>query len=51
MTLPPKPQREELQKIESMQDLADVLIYYETKLQEWELWGDSVEKIIEGVKE
>lgn len=49
--LPPKPQREILPPVETVQDYADVIVYYETLVQEWELWGDSVEKIIEGVKE
>jgi hypothetical protein len=44
--LPPKPQRENLPPVETVQDYADVIIYYETLVQKWEAWGDSVEKII-----
>lgn len=49
--LPPKPQRENLPPVETVQDYADVIIYYETLVQKWEAWGDSVEKIIEGVSD
>jgi len=46
VTLPPKPQRRELEEPESIQDIANVLNYYEHLVQEWETWGDSVEKIV-----
>ena len=46
ITLPPKPQRQELKEPESIKDLADILNYYEHLVQEWEVWGDSVETIV-----
>ena len=46
VTLPPKPQRRELKEPESIQDIANALNYYEHLVQEWETWGDSVEKIV-----
>lgn len=46
VTLPPKPQRQELKEPESIQDIANILNYYEHLVQEWETWGDSVETII-----
>ena len=47
ITLPPKPQRRELKESESMQDIANILNYYEHLVQEWEEWADTVTKIIE----
>ena len=46
VTLPPKPQRQELKEPESLQDIANILNYYEHLVQEWETWGDSVETIV-----
>ena len=46
ITLPPMPQRQELKEPESIKNLADILNYYEHLVQEWETWGDSVEKIV-----
>ena len=46
ITLPPKPQRRELKEPESLQDIANILNYYEHLVQEWETWGDSVETIV-----
>ena len=46
ITLPPKPQRQELKEPESIQDIANALNYYEHLVQEWETWGDSVETIV-----
>ena len=46
ITLPPKPQRRELKQAESIQDIANILNYYEHLVQEWETWGDSVETIV-----
>ena len=44
--LPPMPQRQELKAPESVKDLADILNYYEHLVQEWEVWGDTVETIV-----
>ena len=46
ITLPPKPQRRELKEAESIQDIANIMNYYEHLVQEWETWGDSVETIV-----
>ena len=46
ITLPPKPHRQELKEPESIQDIANLLNYYEHLVQEWENWGDSVETIV-----
>lgn len=40
------PQRQELKAPESVKDLADILNYYEHLVQEWEVWGDTVETIV-----
>ena len=45
--LPPKPTREKIETPKDLKGIADVLNYYEHKLQEWESWGDSVEKLID----
>lgn len=41
--LPPKPQR---QKIENGTPIKDILIYYEALVQEWELWGLTIEEMV-----
>lgn len=45
--LPPKPQREILEDPKDLQEVAELLNYYEHKLQEYEEWADSVEKLID----
>jgi hypothetical protein len=35
-----------LKEPESLQDLADLLNYYEHLVQSWEEWGDRAEKLI-----
>lgn len=45
--LPPKPERVEQKEPENLSDLADLLNYYEHLVQDWELWADTVTKIIE----
>lgn len=44
--LPPKPAREEIEAPKDLKGIAEVLNYYEHKLQEWEAWADSVEAIL-----
>mgnify|MGYP003304383586 CR=1 FL=1 len=44
--LPPKPQRKEIKAPKTIQDYALIVNYYEHLVQEWEQWGESVEKII-----
>ena len=50
ITLPPKPQRQELKAPQDLKELADTLNYYEHLVQDWENWGDSVSKLIETEK-
>lgn len=45
--LPPKPQRQELKEPADLKDLAELLNYYEHLVQEYEVWADTVTKIIE----
>lgn len=47
ITLPPKPQRQELTRPESLKDYALILNYYEHLVQEWEQWGDTVSQMVE----
>ena len=47
ITLPPKPQRQELKAPQDLKDVAELLNYYEHLVEEWELWADTVTKIIE----
>lgn len=47
VTLPPKPQRSEQKKPESLKDYAHLVVYYEYLVQEWEQWGEDVTGIIE----
>lgn len=46
VVLPPQPQRRKMPEVKTMADIATVLNYYEHLVQEWEAWGDTVEKII-----
>lgn len=46
IVLPPEPQREELPEVQSIQDLAHTLNYYEHLVQSWEAWAESVKNII-----
>ncbi|MCR4627396.1 MAG: hypothetical protein K5640_07075 [Treponema sp.] len=48
ITLPPKPEREEIQPPENLSDVARILNYYEHLVQSWEVWGENVEGIING---
>lgn len=47
VTLPAKPQRAE---ITADMTTAQILLYYEKLVSEWEAWGNSVDKIINGAK-
>ena len=44
--LPPKPQRTQQKEPENLQDVANLLNYYEHLVQEWETWGYFVDKMI-----
>ena len=43
--LPPKPERQEQKSPENLKDYADLILYYETLVQKWEQWADTVEKL------
>lgn len=45
--LPPKPQRQEIKIPETVKDYAEIIIYYEYLVREWEAWGDTVSDLIE----
>ena len=45
--LPPKPERELIEAPKDLKGIAELLNYYEHKLQEWEAWSDTVEKLID----
>ena len=44
--LPPKPERQTIPAINTIKDVAKVIVYYESLVREWEEWGASVEEII-----
>lgn len=44
--LPPKPERTEIPEITNLYDMVNVINYYEHLVEEWELWAESVEQII-----
>ena len=48
MVLPPKPRREKQAAPENIKDYAQLILYYDALVQEWELWGNTVEKIVQG---
>ncbi len=48
VVLPPEPERHELKEPESLKDLGLALTYYEFLLEEWEEWGATVKRIING---
>jgi hypothetical protein len=50
LTLPPKPQRQEIKEPESVEDLAEIINYYEHLVEEWEQWGSDVEKLVDLTK-
>lgn len=51
ITLPPKPERSEIKKPETLKDYAMIIVYYEYLVQDWELWGKTVEELIDGTTE
>lgn len=48
--LPPKPQREILEAPKDLKGIAELLNYYEHLVQQWENWGERVEKLIDPEK-
>lgn len=47
VVLPPRPEREEIPQIRTIEDCAYVINYYEHLVQKWESWGNSVIDIVE----
>ena len=45
--LPPKPERIELEEPQDLKDIAYILNYYETLVEAWEAWGETVEALYE----
>jgi len=45
--LPPKPQRQELPAPTNTKEIAEMLVYYEYLVEEWEAWSETVEEIIQ----
>ena len=48
--LPPKPAREEKETPKDLKGIAELLNYYEHKLQEWEAWAESVDAILTDIE-
>lgn len=46
--LPPMPERSEIKAPETAKDWAELLVYYEFLVQEWELWGRTAQELIKG---
>lgn len=42
---PPKPERQEQKAPETVRDYVSLLAYYESLVQQWELWAEAVEKM------
>ena len=45
--LPPKPQRQELKEPTNLKECAEIIVYYESLVEEWESWGETVTLIVE----
>lgn len=43
--LPPRPQRQHLAAPETVADYARAFVYYESLVEQWEAWADTVEEI------
>ena len=46
IVLPPKPQRQEIQAPTNLQECAEIIVYYEYLVEEWEAWGEAVDSYI-----
>lgn len=51
ITLPQKPERSEIKKPETFKDYASIIAYYEYLVQDWEIWGKTVEDLVNGTAE
>jgi hypothetical protein len=47
ITLPAKPERQEIEAPDTLKDYAEIINYYEHLVQEWELWGETATTLIE----
>ena len=47
IALPPKPEREEIAVPDNIKGYALLINYYEHLLEQWELWGETVDKMVE----
>ena len=47
IALPPKPKREEITVPDSVKGYALLINYYEHLVEQWELWGETVETMVE----
>lgn len=47
--LPPFPEREEIILPDNpvLSDYAEIILYYDTLVQKWEVWGKTVKKILD----
>ena len=44
--LPPKPQRQELESPTNLKECAEMIVYYEALVEEWESWGETVSDMV-----
>lgn len=51
IVLPPKPQREERPTPTNLEEVGELLAYYESLVQSWENWGERVEVIVASEKD
>lgn len=47
ITLPPMPQRQEINEPQEEADYAGVIVYYEALVEKWEAWGQAVTALVE----
>lgn len=46
IVLPPKPQRQVIAAPTMIDDYVRIIAYYEALVEQWEAWGQAVEKIV-----
>ena len=46
IVLPEKPERQKMPEVQTVQDVAKLVNYYEHLVREWELWGATVEEAV-----
>lgn len=48
-TLPPEPERQEIvidENLTTLKKYLSIIVYYDFLVQEWEAWGESVNKLL-----